>query len=270
MTELIYARVQSALQRLKLADVAAQLDHVAEQAAREQWTYLTFLDRLLEAEMLARSGRDVAMKTKLAHLPFLKTLDQFDVAAQPSVNERQVRALAGSSALLVTKAVQWRMRVTMFPAFMRSWGNHRKLPAMSEVAGGEAKPWVTKSAEEPLRCRHAALGVLCCFFRTITLHLHQIQDHGMMHHAINCGQGGHRTLKNPRPFRKHQIGRDQYTLALVALGQQCEQHLHFILIMLDITNVVEDQAREAIPFGQFLRQTQIAFGSEEPLHQLGR
>jgi len=90
----MYARVQAALQRLKLTDLATQLDSLAEQAAREEWTYLAFLDRLLEAEVVARAGRDVTMKTKLAHLPFLKTLDQFDFAAQPTINERQVRELA--------------------------------------------------------------------------------------------------------------------------------------------------------------------------------
>jgi DNA replication protein DnaC len=94
MSDLTYTRVQTALLRLKLSDLASQLDTVAEQAAREQWTYLAFLERLLDAELLARSGRDVAMKTKLAHFPFVKTLDQFDFAAQPSVNERQVRELA--------------------------------------------------------------------------------------------------------------------------------------------------------------------------------
>ncbi len=89
-----YDRVQAALQRLKLGDIAQQLDHVAAQAAREEWSYLVFLDQLLAGEQVARAGRDVAMKTKLARLPFVKTLDQFDFAAQPSVNERQVRDLA--------------------------------------------------------------------------------------------------------------------------------------------------------------------------------
>jgi DNA replication protein DnaC len=37
------------------------------------------------------------MKTKLAHFPFAKTLDQFDFAFQPAINERQVRELASLS-----------------------------------------------------------------------------------------------------------------------------------------------------------------------------
>ena len=34
------------------------------------------------------------MKTKLAHFPFFKTLDEFDFSFQPSINERQIRELA--------------------------------------------------------------------------------------------------------------------------------------------------------------------------------
>ena len=70
------------------------LDTLAEQAAKDNWTYLDFLDHLLESELSARYEHDVIMKTKLAHFPFIKTLDQFDFAFQPSINERQVRELA--------------------------------------------------------------------------------------------------------------------------------------------------------------------------------
>ena len=37
------------------------------------------------------------MKTKLAHFPFVKTLDQFDFAFQPAISERQIRELASLS-----------------------------------------------------------------------------------------------------------------------------------------------------------------------------
>jgi DNA replication protein DnaC len=94
MSETTYARVQSHLQRLKLPRMAECLDGVAEEAAKKEWTYLDFLDTLLEAEVSARYERDVAMKTKLAHFPLIKTLDQFDFVFQPSINERQVRELA--------------------------------------------------------------------------------------------------------------------------------------------------------------------------------
>jgi DNA replication protein DnaC len=94
MTDPTYERVQTHLIQLKLQSMAAYVDTVAEEAAKHEWTYLAFLDRLLDLEASARYQRDVAMKTKLAHFPFFKTLDEFDFSFQPSISERQVRELA--------------------------------------------------------------------------------------------------------------------------------------------------------------------------------
>src|SRR5512142_274985 len=77
--------------------MAECLDNVAQEAAKHDWTYVEFLDQLLDAEVSARYERDVAMKTKLAHFPFVKTLDQFDFAFQPAISERQIRELATMS-----------------------------------------------------------------------------------------------------------------------------------------------------------------------------
>ena len=89
-----YERVLSHLERLKLTRLPDCLDSIAEEGTKRGWTYVDFLDRLLGAELAARSERDVAMKTKLAHFPASKTLEGFDFAFQPSINERQVRELA--------------------------------------------------------------------------------------------------------------------------------------------------------------------------------
>ncbi len=94
MPELTYQHVHDALHTLKLYRMPDCLDHLAEQAASQGWTYVEFLDRLLEAELSARTERDIAAKTRQARFPFVKTLDQFDFAFQPSINEKQVRELA--------------------------------------------------------------------------------------------------------------------------------------------------------------------------------
>lgn len=94
MSELLYDRVQNHLARLKLPRMAACVDGLTQEAAKANWTYLDFLSRLLEVEVSARHERDVAMKSKLAHFPYFKTLDQFDFAFQSGVNERQIRELA--------------------------------------------------------------------------------------------------------------------------------------------------------------------------------
>jgi DNA replication protein DnaC len=94
MSEVVYDRVQSHLARLRLNRLPDCLDRIAEEAIKQGATYIEFLDRLLAAEIAARAERDIAMKTKLAHFPVLKTLDEFDFAFQPSIEERQVRELA--------------------------------------------------------------------------------------------------------------------------------------------------------------------------------
>ena len=94
MSAVIYDRVQGQLARLKLAHLPDCLDRLAEEATKQGWTYVDFLDRLLATEIEARSARDIAMKTKLAHFPATKTLEDFDFAFQPSISERQIRELA--------------------------------------------------------------------------------------------------------------------------------------------------------------------------------
>ncbi len=94
MSQLVYERVLTHLERLKLTRLPQCLDSVAEEGTKQSWTYVDFLDHLLGAEIAARSERDIAMKTKLAHFPGTKTLEDFDFSFQPSIDERQVRELA--------------------------------------------------------------------------------------------------------------------------------------------------------------------------------
>jgi len=96
MSDPTYERVQLALARLKLARWPDCLDHLAEEGAKRGWAYLEFLDQLFTAELAARSERDIAMKTKLAHFPVAKTLEQFDFAYQPSISERHPRPAPAS------------------------------------------------------------------------------------------------------------------------------------------------------------------------------
>ena len=77
-----------------LAQAAAVLDSRLEAAAQREAPYAELLADLLGAEAAARRARYLTTRTRLAHLPFQRTLAQFDFAFQPSVDERQVRELA--------------------------------------------------------------------------------------------------------------------------------------------------------------------------------
>jgi DNA replication protein DnaC len=85
------------LHELGLEQAALQLDAQLEAASREQSTYLAFLNHLLDVETSERQKRNLEVRTKLAHLPYRKTLDEFDFAFQPSIDERLIRELATMS-----------------------------------------------------------------------------------------------------------------------------------------------------------------------------
>ncbi len=88
----------SLLERMKMEHLLAQLDGVCEHAAKGDLDYKGFLTQALEAEWRGRHQRGVESRLKLARLPWVKMLDQFDFELQPSIDRRQVRELAGLSS----------------------------------------------------------------------------------------------------------------------------------------------------------------------------
>ena len=94
MTELVRARVEERLLKLRLGAVAQRLDGILSQAARAEPTYLDFLDQILTEETEAKQKKRVAMGIQIAHFPAVKTLEEFDFKFQPSVDQKLVRELA--------------------------------------------------------------------------------------------------------------------------------------------------------------------------------
>lgn len=86
-------RVRAGLEKLRLRRMAAVLSRVCEEASRDERSYLDFLDALLQAEQLARDERTIETKTRLAHLPYHKTMADFDYTFQPSVDKKQIAEL---------------------------------------------------------------------------------------------------------------------------------------------------------------------------------
>ncbi len=89
----VIAHLHTALGTLGLTEADAILDAHLERAAKEERAYADLLCELLDREVEARRARYLRTRTRLAHLPFLKTLDQFDFGFQPSIDERQIREL---------------------------------------------------------------------------------------------------------------------------------------------------------------------------------
>jgi DNA replication protein DnaC len=88
------AQARQALEHLGLAEAATVLDSRLEAAAQKQLPYADFLADLLASETRVRRERYLRARTRLAHLPFQRTLDQFDFRFQPSIDKRQIKELA--------------------------------------------------------------------------------------------------------------------------------------------------------------------------------
>jgi DNA replication protein DnaC len=86
-------QLHETLSGLGLAAIAARLEGLLEQAAKKEPSYGDFLLEVLTAESDARRQRYLKTRLQLAHLPYLKTFDQFDFGFQPSIDERQIREL---------------------------------------------------------------------------------------------------------------------------------------------------------------------------------
>lgn len=87
-------RARQSREALGLVQAAAVLESRLEAAATPEMTYADFLADLRDAEGAVRRERYLKARMRLAHLPCHTTLDQFDFAFQPSIDERPIRELA--------------------------------------------------------------------------------------------------------------------------------------------------------------------------------
>jgi DNA replication protein DnaC len=86
-------RLQGTLGSLGLTALEARLEGVLERAAKTEPSYADFLLEVLGAEADARRQRYIKARLQLAHLPYVKTFEQFDFSFQPSIDEKQIREL---------------------------------------------------------------------------------------------------------------------------------------------------------------------------------
>ncbi|HEY1294448.1 MAG TPA: IS21-like element helper ATPase IstB [Chloroflexota bacterium] len=84
---------------LRLPTIASQCTALAEQAERERQPYLSYLEALLAAELEDRERRSIDRRIKDAHLPRVKTLDEFDFRQAPTVSPTRLSELAAGGYL---------------------------------------------------------------------------------------------------------------------------------------------------------------------------
>ena len=94
------------LDRLKLTAIRDQLDSLLDEAGRRE---LTHARGAVACSASARSPRKderrIEMSIGLARFPFVRDLDGFDFAAQPSIDKKQIRELAAGRLIANGEAV---------------------------------------------------------------------------------------------------------------------------------------------------------------------
>jgi DNA replication protein DnaC len=86
-------RIGALCEQLKFARLQAEWPAVAQEAAREQMSFADFLERLLGTEARARQERKVSTLMKLATMPAIKTLEQFDWSHAGGAPKAQIQEL---------------------------------------------------------------------------------------------------------------------------------------------------------------------------------
>jgi DNA replication protein DnaC len=81
------------LPRLQLHWILQHYPALAQQAAREAWTPVHFLEQLIGGEVARRDEALVRRRVKAARLPSSKTLDGFDWSWPKKINRAQVQQL---------------------------------------------------------------------------------------------------------------------------------------------------------------------------------
>jgi len=89
-----HEQVQSLCDELKLQSIADHYIELAQQAADNETSYITFLTDILKAERDARQARSRHTMVKMAGFPTIKTLDDYDFKFASGAPKKTIMTLA--------------------------------------------------------------------------------------------------------------------------------------------------------------------------------
>jgi len=94
LAQLQEATIRQHCKTLRMPTMAAQFGRLAEQAVREKKTSVGYLEALLAVEVEERERNTIDRRIRDAHLPRVKTLDEFDFTQSPMVTAAKMLELA--------------------------------------------------------------------------------------------------------------------------------------------------------------------------------
>src|SRR5215471_9343172 len=121
------------LNRLKLTAIRDQLDSLVDEAARRELTIREARSLFCEREIGRKDERRIEMSVGLARFPFVRDLDGFDFAAQPSIDKKQIREIAAGRFIANAEVV-----LLLGPPAPASWSSdvaRRGSCALAKVCG---------------------------------------------------------------------------------------------------------------------------------------
>ena len=86
-------KISEQLVHLRLPFIRQHYPSLADEAAREQWTHLQYLSRLIEGESQQRHERCIPRRIAAARFPVIKTLEHFDWGWPKKINRAQIQNL---------------------------------------------------------------------------------------------------------------------------------------------------------------------------------
>jgi DNA replication protein DnaC len=89
-----HQRISELCEQLKMTRLASDWPALAQDAAREEASFADFLEKALKSEIVAREERRLTVMTKLATMPAIKTLEQFDWSHAGGAPKAQIQELA--------------------------------------------------------------------------------------------------------------------------------------------------------------------------------
>jgi DNA replication protein DnaC len=100
--------IENMLTKLKLTTIRDQLDSLLDEASRKEMNLMETIHFLCEREIEHKEQKRMQLGIAISKFPYVRTLDQFNFGAQPSIDKGQIRELSycrwlanGDSVLLL-------------------------------------------------------------------------------------------------------------------------------------------------------------------------
>ncbi len=153
-TDSVYQQVRGHLAYLKLCAAAEALPEALEQARNAKTGRTEFVDQLLVIEAEATVQRRLNARMRFANFPAPWTIDDFDLTAQPTIDEATIRELGTCSFLDDATNVLLIGPPGVGKTMLAIALGHAAVKAGHRV-------YYTTAADLAARCRKATLEVSC-------------------------------------------------------------------------------------------------------------